>query len=271
MKMKKKKNILGDTMLVIIGCISIIPFLYMLITSLKVTYNSFDFSLSLSSLTFQNYLEIFNNKSFVRYFMNSVFISTCGVILSLAFSSLAGYAFAKMDFKGNDKIFFFMIMTLIIPSQVTMIPLYIIMKNLNWINTYWALILPIPTAFGVFIMRQAILNIPKELLESARIDGYSDFKIFIKIVLPLIKPAIITLSIFTFMGAWNEFLWPLIATTETAMRTLPVGLSTLQTQYVTNYGSMMAAATITFLPPFIFYLILQSKFVEGVALSGIKG
>lgn len=269
--MKKKRKILSDTMLIVIACISIVPFLYMLVTSLKVTYNSFDFSLSLSSLTFQNYIDIFSNKSFMRYFFNSAFISVSGVLLSLIFSSLAGYAFAKMEFKGNDKIFFFMVMTLIIPSQVTMIPLYIIMKNLGWINTYWALILPIPTAFGVFIMRQAILNIPKELLESAKIDGYSDFKIFTKIVLPLIKPAIITLSIFTFMGAWNEFLWPLIVTTKTAMRTLPVGLATLQTQHVTNYGSMMAAATITFLPPFIFYLVLQSKFVEGVALSGIKG
>ncbi len=145
-----------------------------------------------------------------------------------------------MDFKGSDKLFLFMIMTLIIPSQVTMIPLYIIMKHLGWINSYLALIMPIPTAFGVFIMRQAILGVPKELLESAKIDGCSDFRILIQIVLPLIKPALITLAIFTFMGAWNEFMWPLIATTKDAMRTLTVGLSTLKTFQITNYGQMMA-------------------------------
>lgn len=269
--MKVIRNVFGDILLLIIAGISLVPFIYMIITSLKVTYDSFSFDLSFSSLTFENYINIFSNESFLRYFFNTSIIAFSGVILSLVLSTLAAYAFAKMDFKGNDKIFLFMIMTLIVPSQVIMIPLYIIMKNLGWINTYWALILPIPSAFGVFIMRQAILNVPKELIESAKIDGCSDFKILIRIVVPLIKPALITLAIFTFMGAWNEFLWPLIVTTKDSMRTLTVGLSTIQNQYITNYGSMMAAATLTFLPPFIFYIILQSKFVEGVSLSGIKG
>ncbi|SHH88820.1 carbohydrate ABC transporter membrane protein 2, CUT1 family [Clostridium collagenovorans DSM 3089] len=268
---KKGSRIFSNTILLILAGISVIPFVYMIITSLKVTYNSFDFSISLSSLTLSNYVEIFSNKNFGRYFLNSAFISVSGVILTLVFSSLAGYAFAKLEFKGNDKIFLFIVLTMIVPAQVTMVPLYIIMKYLGWLNTYWALIIPIPSAFGVFIMRQAILNVPKELLESAKIDGYSDLKILIKIVIPLVKPALITLSIFTFMGAWNSFLWPLVVTTKDAMRTLPLAMSTMQLQHINNYGSSMASATIGFLPPFIFYLILQRKFVDGVSLSGIKG
>ncbi|WP_102401144.1 carbohydrate ABC transporter permease [Haloimpatiens massiliensis] len=269
--MKTLKNAIGDFILLVIVSCMLVPFIYMLIMSFKVTYTAYNFSLSLSDVTLQNYITIFKDSNFMHYFFNSMFIAISGVVLTVIFSSLAGYAFAKMDFAGNNKLFFFMIITLIIPSQVTMIPLYIIMRKLGWIDSYLALILPIPTAFGVFLMRQAILNIPKELLESAKIDGCSDFRIFFQIVLPLIKPAIITLSIFTFVGAWNEFLWPLIITTDDTVRTLTVGLSTLGAQYTVNYGLIMAGATITFIPSLIFYLILQNKFVEGVTLSGMKG
>ncbi|WP_035289468.1 carbohydrate ABC transporter permease [Clostridium sp. KNHs214] len=269
--MKTLKNIICNFILLVIASCMLVPFIYMLIMSFKVTYTAYNFNLSLADVTLQNYITIFKDNNFMHYFFNSMFIALSGVILTVIFSSLAGYAFAKMDFAGNNKLFFFMIITLIIPSQVTMIPLYIIMKNLGWIDSYFALILPIPTAFGVFLMRQAILNIPKELLESAKIDGCSDIRIFFQIVLPLIKPAIITLSIFTFVGAWNEFLWPLIITTDDTVRTLTVGLSTLGAQYTVNYGLIMAGATITFIPSFIFYLILQNKFVEGVTLSGMKG
>lgn len=269
--MKTLKSAIGNFILLVIASCMLVPFIYMLIMSFKVTYTAYNFSLSLSDFTLKNYISIFKDNNFIHYFFNSMFISISGVVLAVVFSSLAGYAFAKMDFPGNNKLFFFMIITLIIPSQVTMIPLYMIMRKLGWIDSYLALILPIPTAFGVFLMRQAILNIPKELLESAKIDGCSDFRIFFQIVLPLIKPAIITLSIFTFVGAWNEFLWPLIITTDDTVRTLTVGLSTLGAQYTVNYGLIMAGATITFIPSFIFYLILQNKFVEGVTLSGMKG
>ncbi|MCM1990829.1 carbohydrate ABC transporter permease [Oceanirhabdus seepicola] len=269
--MKSIKRITGDILLLMIACCMIVPFIYMIITSFKVTYTAYNFDFSLSNVTFQNYITIFKEKNFLHYFFNSMFISMGGVILNVLFSSLAGFAFAKKDFPGNDKLFFYMIMTLIIPSQVTMIPLYIIMRNLGWINSYYALILPIPTAFGVFLMRQAILNVPDELLDSARIDGCSDIRMFFQIIIPLIKPAIITLTIFTFIGAWNEFLWPLIMTTDDSVRTLTVGLSNMQAQYTVNYGLVMAGATLTFMPSFVFYLIMQKQFVEGVTLSGMKG
>lgn len=269
--MKNLKETIGDFILLIIVGFMILPFVYMVITSFKVTYTAYNFDFSLSNLTLQNYIVIFRDNNFLRYFLNSVFIALSGVLLTVSFSSLAGYAFAKMDFKGNDKIFLFLLTTLIIPSQVTMIPLYIIMRYLGWIDSYLALILPIPTAFGVFLMRQAILNIPNDLLDAAKIDGCSDLQIFFKVVLPLIKPAVITLSIFTFIGAWNEFLWPLIITTNDSARTLTVGLSSLSAQYTVNYGLIMAGATVTFVPSLIFYLILQNKFAEGVTMSGIKG
>jgi multiple sugar transport system permease protein len=243
----------------------------MFFTSFRVTYTAYNFSFSWNELTLSNYKEIFTRTSFLLYFFNSLFISISGVILNIVFSSMAGYAFAKLEFKGRDKIFIFMLLTLIIPSQVTLLPLYIIMRKMELLNTYMALILPIPTAMGVFIMRQSILKVPRDLIDSAKIDGCSEGRIFIELVLPLIKPAIITLSIFTFIGAWNEFLWPLIATTSNSMKTLTVGMASMNAQYSVNYGLVMAGATMTFMPSFIFYLILQKKFEEGVALSGLKG
>ncbi|KMT22095.1 carbohydrate ABC transporter permease [Clostridium cylindrosporum] len=266
--MKTLKSAISNFLLIIIASCMVIPFIYMLLISFNVTYN--EYNISFTSLTLENYKTILQDSTFLRYFINSSFIAVSGVILNVTFSSLAAYSFAKLDFKGNESIFFFMIMTLIIPSQVTMIPLYIIMKNLGLLNTYWALILPLPTAFGVFLMRQSILNIPRELIESARIDGLSEFKIFLYIVLPLIKPSIVALSIFTFIGAWNEFLWPLVATSGDDMKTLTVGMSTLGVQHHTNYGLVMAGATLTFLPAFIFYVLLQKKFQQGVTLSGMK-
>lgn len=269
--MKSIKRIIANTVLLMIVACMIVPFVYMIITSFKVTYTAYNFDFSLSDVTFQNYIDIFTKHNFLKFFTNSCIIVFGGVVINVLFSSLAGFAFAKKNFPGNDKIFFLYLMTLMIPSQVTMIPLYIIMRNLGWINSFKALILPITTAFGVFLMRQAIMNIPNDLLDSAKIDGCSDLRIFFQIVLPLIKPSIITLTIFTFVGAWNEFLWPLIMTTDDSVRTLTVGLSTMQAQYTVNYGLVMAGAALTFLPSFIVYVLLQKKFVQGVTLSGMKG
>ena len=152
-----------------------------------------------------------------------------------------------------------------------MAPLFLIVKHMNMLNTYWALILPLPTAFGVFIMRQAILGVPKDLMDAAKIDGCSDIKIFFKVILPLVEPAILTLAIFTFLGAWNNFLWPMVSCNRPEMKTLPLALGMMKTQYNTDVGLTMACAVINFLPPFIFYLFMQRKFKEGITLSGMKG
>ena len=226
---------------------------------------------NLDNLTMANYVKIFQTAEFERYFFNSVFVALAGVALAVIVSCLAGYAFAKIKFPGNDLIFFIFIMTLIVPSEVIIVPLYLTIKNLGWLNTYQALILPLPTALGTFIMRQAILGVPNEMLEAAKMEGCSNVKILWKIIMPLVKPAILTLAIFTFVGAWNNFLWPLIVSTKSEMKTLPLMLSATKTQFEQNIGLTMACAAVNFLPPFIFYILLQSRFKEGVVLSGVKG
>ena len=267
--MKYVEKYVGGLILLIVIAVSILPFIYMLIMSFKDTLSAYNFNLD--GLTPENYVKIFHTAEFGRYFFNSAFVALAGVVLAVVVSCLAGYAFAKLKFPGNDLIFFLLIMTLIIPSEVIIVPLYLIMKNLDWLNTYQALILPLPTALGTFIMRQAILAVPNELLDAAKIEGCSNTRILWKIIIPLIKPSILTLSIFTFVGAWNNFLWPLVVSTESEMMTLPLILSTTKTQFEPNIGLTMACAEVNFLPPFIFYILLQSKFKEGVVLTGMKG
>ena len=259
--------------LLLIGIIiaSIFPFLYMFLMSFKSTINAHDLDFSLEKLSLMQYQKIFAMDHFGRYIFNSVFVAAAGVILTVGVCSLAGYAFAKMDFKGNDKIFLFLVMTMVVPSEVIIIPLFLITKGLGWLNTYRALILPLPTAFGVFIMRQAILDVPQDLIDAAKIDGCGNLKIFFKVVLPLVKSSMLALSIFTFVGAWNNFLWPLVASTKTEMKTLPLALSMMKTQFNTDVGLTMACAVINFLPPYIFYVFIQGRFKEGMTLSGMKG
>lgn len=269
--MKKIWNILGSLILVFVIVLCVLPFLYMIMMSLKSTVNAYDFSFSLSSVTFEQYQKIFANPAFIRYFMNSIIVAAAGVALTLFTSCTAGYAFAKLKFKGSDRIFLLLILSMLVPSEVILVPLYLIVRGMGWVNTFRALILPLPTALGVFIMRQAMIAIPTELIESAKIDGGSDFRILRSVILPLVKSSMLTLAIFTFIGAWNNFTWPLIITTKDYMRTLPLALTTMKTQYDVDVGLTMACSTMTFLPPFIFYLFLQSKFEAGVALSGLKG
>lgn len=269
--MKKLLRIGSDILLLGLILICVLPFVYMLLMSFRSTVNAYDFRFGISNLTIEQYVTIFEDPVFVRYFFNSVYVAGAGVILTLFTSCTAGYAFAKFRFKGNDKLFFLLILTLLVPSKAIMVPLYIVVKGLGWINTYKALILPIPTAFGVFLMRQTILGIPEELIESAKLDGASNVKILRKIILPLTRSAMMTLSIVTFIGAWNNFLWPLIVATKDEMRTLPLALTTMKTQYEIDVGLLMACAVVSFVPTFIVYLVLQSKFEEGVALSGLKG
>ena len=265
------KCIIINFCLLCIILMSIFPFLYMFLMSFKSTINAYDFDFSLDKLSLMQYQKIFQLDNFENYIVNSVFVAVVGVILTLTVCSLAGFAFAKMDFKGNDKWFLFLVLTMVVPSEVIVVPLFLIVKNLGWLNTFRALILPLPTAFGVFIMRQAILDIPRDLINEDKIDGCGNFKVFVRVVLPLIKSSLLALSIFTFVGAWNNFLWPLVACTKQEMKTLPLALSMMKTQYNTDVGLTMACAVINFLPPFIFYVFMQGKFKEGMTLSGMKG
>ncbi len=184
---------------------------------------------------------------------------------------MAAYVFAKKKFAGSDVIFNLMLATLMIPGQVTLIPVFTMLNELNLINTYPSLFLPVIGAFGIFLMRQFMVSVPDELLESARIEGCGENGIFLKIVIPLLRPVLISLVIFPFIPTWNDLLWPLVATTKPEMKTLTLAISALQGSYSTNYGLLMAGTTLAFLPPFLLYIVLQKQFVEGIALSGIKG
>ena len=220
---------------------------------------------------FTNYEHVFGKSGFFRSLMNSVIVVGCSCFFNCVIASMAAYGFEKKHFWGKEFLFKVYMLTLMIPGQVTMIPVFIIMKKLGLLNTYFALVVIILNAFGVFLIRQFMESVPDELLEAAKVDGCPEYKIFINIVIPLIKPVLVSLVVFTFVTSWNDFMWPLVSTTDSSMYTLTVALSLLKTQYQTNYGLILAGATVSFIFPFILYAFLQKQFVEGIALSGVKG
>ena len=250
--------------------LSILPFAVMVLTSLT-QRTVFNLAFTPGDFSLVNYAAIFRNFNFLRYFLNSLIVVTCACVLNNFIASMAGYSFAKKHFPFRDQLFWVYMLTIMIPGQAITVPLYIIMTKLGLLNTYVVLFLPIINAFGVFLTKQFIKTVPDDLLEAARIDGCGELPIYFRIVVPLIKPVLVSLTIFTFITSWNDFIWPLITTNESAMYTLTLGLSLLQGNYTTNYGLIMAGATLTFLPPFFVYLVLQRQFVEGIVLSGIKG
>lgn len=261
--------ILGIVVVLAVLC-AVCPFVYMVLISLtqKITL---DFNFNFSTFNFDNYIRIFENLDIVQNLVNSTMVTVFACVLTCVLSSMAAFGFAKHQFPGKDMLFVMYLATMMIPGQATLIPVFTIMKKLNLLNTYAALVLPLVNAFGVFLVHQFMIGVPDELIEAARIDGCGEHRIFIKVVIPLIKPVIISLTIFTFISAWNDFLWPLVVTTKTDMQTLTLALSTLKGNFVKNYGLIMAGSTFAFLPPFVLYVFLQKYFVEGIALSGIKG
>lgn len=221
--------------------------------------------------TLQNYLSVFTRVHFGKYFFNSVFVAVAITLGHVFFDTLAAYAFAKLKFPGRDKIFFFLLLGLMIPFQVNLIPLYRIMATLGWTNSYLALIVPnLTSIFGIFMMRQFLLTIPNDLLDAGRIDGCGEFGVFWRIVAPLALPGIATLIILTFMGAWNDFLWPRIVLNSEALFTLPVGLAQLQAKNTSNVAQIMAGTVLTALPMIIVFLFMQRQFIEGMTAGAIK-
>ena len=219
----------------------------------------------------RNFKNLLSNFPVLTYVKTSLIVVFCACFFNVVTATMAGYAFAKKKFPMKEGIFWLYLATLMLPGQVILIPVFTIMKQMNLLNTYPALFLVILDAFGVFLMRQFMEGIPDELIESAKIDGCGELRIFLQIIVPLSKPVIVSLVVFTFITSWNDFIWPLVMVTKDEMKTLTLGLSMLQNNYVSNYGLVMAGATVAFIFPFILYCILQRKFVEGIALSGIKG
>ena len=267
-------KIIGNLLLLLVAVGMVVPFLWMISTSLKAD----EYILSIppqllpAEPTLASYQRLNELFPIARLFSNSMLAALLSTLGQLLTSSLAAYAFARIEFRARNAIFLLYLATLMIPFQVTITPLFILMRMLGWLNSYQGLILPgIFSAFGVFLLRQALLSIPRELEEAAIIDGASPWTLYARIVLPLVRPSLATLAIFAFMGSWNSFLWPLFILRDDALMTLPVGLATLHGRWLTQWNLVMAGAVITVLPMLIVYLFAQRYFEQGVVLSGLKG
>jgi len=269
-QMSNARRVATIVLLLIVSVIALIPFVYMLLVSFLEKY-SLSFSINLREMSFVNYRTISRNFDFFRFFVNSVVVTSGACILNCIVSSMAGYGFAKKKFRGSSVMFFFYVATLMIPAQIKLIPTFLIMHKIGLLNTYLGLMIPIIDAFGVFLMRQFMVGLPDEIIEATYMDGCGEIRTFSTIILPLVRPVLVSLLIFTFITSWNNFIWPLVIATESRMSTLTLALSTLQGNYGTNYGLVMAGATLSFIFPFLLYLFLQKEFVEGIAMSGIKG
>lgn len=252
----------------------VVPFLWMASTAFKDPGATFDYPPTWlpDPFSLKNFREVWTIVPFDRYLFNSLFVAVCITAGEVLTSSLAAYAFARLRFPGRDALFLMYLATLMIPGQVTIIPNFILMRWFEWINTYQGLIIPTAfTAFGTFLLRQYFLSIPRELEEAARVDGASYFQVWWRIIMPLASPAIATLAVFSFMGAWNSFLWPYIMINTADMRTITVALRAFQTDYGTEWGLMMAGSLIAVVPMLLIFLAAQRYFVRGIATTGFGG
>jgi len=278
LRSKRKTNIIvysiSYTLLIAFSIIMIMPFVWMILSTFKDQSELMRFPPKFlpDRFTLKNYAEVFSSVPFLRYYLNSILITTVAVTLTLLTSSLAGFAFAKYKFKGRNSIFKTLLGAMMIPFPVTIIPLYIMIYNLGLVDTYLALIVTGSVSiFGIFLMRQFIVTIPDDLIDAARIDGCSEFQIFRIIVIPNIRAPLSALAIFSFMATWNAFLWPLLVVNNDEHRTVQLGV-----QYFTQrYGDLMhlqiTAAAMAVIPIVVLYLILQKQFIEGITMTGLKG
>lgn len=271
---KTFKRVLLYSILIIISFAILLPFFWMLSASLKLDKDVFQFPIQWipQNPRWLNYKDIWKQIPFLTFYKNTAKLSVIITFLQVLTSSFAAYAFAKIKFPGRDTLFIAYIGTIAVPWQVYMVPQFIMMKKMGLNDSHLSLILlQAFTAFGVFLMRQFYLSIPEELSESARIDGLSEYGIYAKIILPLSKPSIATLTIFTFVNTWNDYMGPLIYLSSTKRKTIPLGIRMFISQYSTEYGLIMAAAVCSLVPIIILFIFTQKYFIEGIATTGLKG
>ena len=259
--------------LCLVSAFFILPFVWTLTTSFRTQgdLNANPLSLMPRNLTFENYFSVWQKIPFGRQLLNSIFFAGSVTLLSVIIDSMAGYAFARYDFPGKNVLFVMVLITLMVPLQVTFIPLYSFLVQLGWVNTYQGLIVPrIADAFGIFFLRQFFSAMPKDLEDAARIDGAGELRIFARIMLPLAGPAVLTIALFNLIANWNDLLWPLMVTTTSTMQTLPAGLALFRGQHVSDFGVLMAGSTLALLPMIVAFFLVQRRFIEGIATSGMK-
>ncbi len=271
--MKTLLKILLYLVVVVIAAITLAPLVWMVSASLMPTGAASVFPPPFLPVrvTFEHYASVLTRMNLARSLFNSAFLALSVTVLSLFTNSMAGYAFAKYRFRGRDPLFKLLIASMVIPAQVTMLPLFLMLNKMGFVNSYVGVIIPgLASIFGIFLIRQFALSIPDSYIEAARMDGASDFRIYWKLILPLCKPILITLSIFTFMGTWNDFLWPLIVMTDDSMYTLPVALANLSLEHVQDTELMMAGSVITIAPVLILFAAVQKYYIGGIMAGGVK-
>jgi len=262
------------TAAILLALIFSVPFLWMLSSALKPPSEIFVNPpvLISSNYSFNNFTRVFQQAPFGRYMFNSFFVSTIVTIAGLVFHSMSGYALARLDFPGRNLVFIGIISTLMIPFYTILIPLAVMVRNFGWINTYWALIIPaIPHAFGIFWLRQFFLGIPRDLEDSARIDGASRIGVFLHIALPLARPILAALAVFFFLANWDAFLWPLVATSRPEMRMVQVGIQSYTGEHGNAWELVMAASVVAIVPTMALFFLLQRFIVASARMTGLKG
>jgi multiple sugar transport system permease protein len=282
------RHLLSHAVLIVGAVAMLLPFVWMISTSLKPADQLFTVPPTWLPRTLQwdTYVRAMSSGNFGRYALNSLFLALANMVTNVLLSALAGYAFARLQFPGRKVLFVLVLATLMVPYQVTIIPLFVIMRHvplfggndlfgqggIGWINSYWGLIVPGAVgAFGIFLLRQFFQTLPVELEDAARIDGAGELRIFGQIMLPLAMPAIATLAIFSFQTGWNAFLWPLLITSTDDMRTIQLGLTVFVQQYSTQWDQLMAATVVATLPVIVVFAIGQRLLVRGIAFTGLKG
>ncbi|HYM81589.1 MAG TPA: carbohydrate ABC transporter permease [Candidatus Limnocylindria bacterium] len=258
----------------LIALLTLTPLLWMVSASLMPPgdANMFPPRLLPRNVTFEHYLALFTRLDLARHLSNSAVIAVLSTTLSVLMNSMAGYAFAKLRFSGRDRVFQILLAALVIPAQVGMLPLFLMLKGMGLVNTATAAVIPfMASVFGIFLVRQYALGIPDDLLDAARLDGAGEFRIFSTIVLPLLRPILVTLAVFTFLSSWNDFMWPLIVLSDEAKYTLPVALANLVGEHVQDTELMMAGSVLTILPVLVVFLALQRWYIRGVMMGSVKG
>ena len=271
-KAPRPGRVLAFTLLMIGGIVMVTPLVFMLLTSLKTNSEVYELNFWPNTLNFENYLEILTRSKFRKWFLVSFSVAIVSTISVLFFDSLIGYTLAKFQFRGRSIVFVAILSTLMIPTEMLVIPWYVLAKSMGWLNTIWGVMFPgVMSGFGVFLMRQFFMGIPDELIDAARIDGHGEFQIFWQIALPLVTPALSALAIFAFLGNWTAFLWPLISTTNPDLYTVPVGLASLSGEFQTDWEMIMTGSSIATIPTLLVFILLQRNIINGITLAGLKG
>jgi multiple sugar transport system permease protein len=259
-------------LILLIGGIGMVfPFVWMVSSSLKLPADIYSLSLIPPKPTLDNYRTVLDETKYIRWFVNSLVIALITTASVAFFASVAGYALAKFKFPGQTAIFILILSTLMVPTEMLVIPWYMMSIELHWTDSYQGIMFPgLISAFGVFLMRQFFTGVPNDLIDAGRLDGFSEFRIFWKIAVPQVKPAIAALCIFTFLGNWNAYIWPLIVTRSEEMRTLPVGIAFFSTESGSAFHLIMAAAALATIPVLLVFLIFQRQIIKGIVLTGLK-